>query len=105
MRKLFCMTVALVIAGSIDLAKAGENPYIPDPIASSETPDHGRNTYCSIQTVVPFWTCDQELALAGVGEGNKLGLPAREGKHYVLPKNDDCEGPKDGGGLHASIRS
>lgn len=96
------IVLAAALAGTYGLtagvARADDNPYHPTPAASTETADHGRLTYCNIQHVIPFYTCDQELAMAG----EQKGFPAREGKHHVAPKpaKDPCDhegGPPTGG--------
>jgi len=86
-RKAFISsTIALscYAAAAFADAKADENPYTPEPAASTETADHGQGTYCSTRPLGAFWSCEApDMSSNGYGEGDKTGLPDREGKHIV----------------------
>lgn len=92
---------ALTFAGIAAIAPPAQamdqgNPWLPtivqsDGAAPMKVSDPA---YCSKEITK---TCQGLDIYAGVGQGNKIGLEAREGRHYVAPKpvKPPCE-PKGG---------
>lgn len=86
-------------AGILDAARADDNPFTPEPSASTETADHGQGSYCSFGAGITGYSC----AAPDLTGGEAKGFAAREGKHHVTPTAPSppaCDhGPKgdDGG--------
>ena len=79
-------------AAYADAAKADPgNPYHPVPAASSETPDHGRGTYCSKVPVIG--TCEIIISSRnGLGEVRVSITPEAK---PAPAKSPECDhGPK-----------